>query len=196
MIKTTGILGMLAFTLFTVALIVFGFLNQEFNFSGDFISKLEARGEPYAIWWNIIGFGIVGSLLFGFGITYGKIIHDAIVGILLSMFGLGLALASIPIDMAKSDSPVTKAHVVAICLALAFWLFGLARMGYKQSLGKSIRFRANVAATLLAASMIGFALGFWSMPVTHRLVFSAVFGWTALTSTNLLLHGGLTKSNA
>lgn len=187
MTKTAGTLGVLAFAIFCFALIIMGFLNREFSFLEDYISKLGAKGEPLAIWWNMVGFVLVGLLLFGFGIMYGKIINDRLVGILLSVFGLGFALTSIPIDMGESDAPVSKAHVVMICLALASWLFGLARMGYIRSLEKKVRLRANVAATLLASSMIGFVLGLWPMPVTHRLVFGVVFGWTAITATDLLL---------
>ena len=59
MTKTAGFLGITAFVVFITALIVFGFLNREFSFLNDYISKLGAKGEPYAIWWNIIGFLVV-----------------------------------------------------------------------------------------------------------------------------------------
>ena len=38
----------------------------------------------------------------------------------------------------------------------------------------------------LAAAMIGSAMRLWSMPVTHRIVFGIVFGWTAITSIELI----------
>jgi len=134
MIKTVGALGVLAFAIFCIALMIMGFVNQEFSFLRDYISKLGAKGEPFAIWWNLVGFVLVGLILSGFGILYGKILDDSLVGILLSLFGLGFALTSIPIDMSESNAPVSKAHVAAICLGLASWLFGLARMGYNRSL--------------------------------------------------------------
>lgn len=186
MIEIAGTSGFLAFALLFFALIVFGFLNQEFSFFNDVISKLGAKGEPFALWWNIIGFVLVGLLLIGFGLSYGKILNDRLAGLLLSMFGLGFAFTSIPMDMEASDSVISKAHIVAICLALAFWLFGLARIGYNSSLEKAIRTRANIAATLLTSAMIGFAIGLWSMPITHRLVFGVVFGWTLITASSLL----------
>lgn len=195
-IKTAGTSGILAFAVFCFALIVFGSLNQEFSFSNDFISKLGAKGEPFAVWWNMTGFVLVGLLLIVFGISYGKILNDQIVGILLSMFGLGFALISIPMDLRESDAPVSKAHVMAVCLALAFWLFGLARMGYSHSLEKKVRLRANLSAALLASFVIGFVLGFWSMPMTHRLVLGVVFGWTVITCIDLLLKNRIRESQA
>jgi 4-amino-4-deoxy-L-arabinose transferase-like glycosyltransferase len=94
--------------------------------------------------------------------------------------------------MQLSHAPVSKAHVVAICLGLAFWFFGLSRLGYNERLKRKVRTRANITAVLLVLSMIGFVFGFWSMPVTHRLVFGVVFGWTTLTSVELIAKGNAT----
>ncbi|MEM6379585.1 MAG: DUF998 domain-containing protein, partial [Bacteroidota bacterium] len=96
------------------------------------------------------------------------------------------AFTAIPIDMELSEAPVSKVHIVAICLGQAFWLFGLSRLGYNQKLEKKIKIRANVAAVLLTAAMVGTVLEIWSMPVGHRLVFGCVFGWTIITSIELI----------
>ncbi len=184
--KTVGFLGILAVSILITALILFGNLNKEFSFLNDFISKLGAKGEPYALWWNLIGFSLVGLLLFGFGLLYGLMQHDRLLAILLSLFGLCFGLTAIPMDMEFSTTPASKAHYVVVCLGLACWLFGLSRMGYNVLLGKKIRTRANITALLLVAAMIGFVLGLWSMPLTHRLVFGIVFGWTAITSIELI----------
>lgn len=184
--KITGILGTLAFTVFLTALVVFGSLNQEFSFIDDVISKLGAKGQPLAIWWNIVGFVLVGLLLVGFGISYGKVLKDRLAGFLLALFGLGFAFTSIPIDIENTDSTFSKAHLVVICLALAFWLFGLARISSNHAQDKSIKLRANIAAMLLVMSMMGASLELWSMPITHRLVFGVVFGWTLVTSVQLV----------
>ncbi|WP_298894263.1 DUF998 domain-containing protein [uncultured Psychroserpens sp.] len=185
--KIVGTLGLSSVILLVIALLFFGLLNKEFNFINDFISKLGAKEEPYAFWWNLIGFIFVGVLLAAFGLTYGIFLKDKLLSIFLSIFGIGFALTSIPMDMSLSDSPVSKAHIVVICLGLAFWLFGLSRMGYNLKLSKKIRHRANLTAILLIGSMIGFVFGLWSMPITHRLVFGIVFGWTTLTSLELII---------
>lgn len=186
LIRRTAIFGLLSFICFFISIATFGLLNSEFNFINDVISKLGAHGQTNALWFNIIGFIIVGILLIGFGLSYGKVINDRLTGILLALFGLGFAFTSIPIDLGETDTPFSKAHVVAICLALAFWLFGLARLSGKASINKNTKLRANVAAILLVISMIGSAIALWSMPITHRLVFGIVFGWTMITSISLL----------
>ncbi len=185
-IRLAGLLGTLAPLLFTLALIFFGLRNPEFSFLEDYVSQLGAQGEPNALGWNLTGFVAVGLLLSGFGLMYGKIIGDRLVSCFLAGFGVGFALTSLPMDMSNSETLLSKAHIVAICLGLASWLFGLARIGYNQHLKKSVKLQANIAAILLVLSIVGFVLGFWSMPVTHRLVFAVVFGWTVLVSVQLL----------
>ncbi|MCX2680069.1 DUF998 domain-containing protein [Galbibacter sp. EGI 63066] len=185
--KTVGIFGLLSVLILVIALLIFGYLNSEFSFLNDFISKLGASGEPNALLFNLIGFITVGLLLFIFGLTYGKLQNDKLLSILLSLFGLGFAFTAIPIDMQISNTPVSKAHIVSICLGLAFWFFGLSRLGYNRHLKKKIRNRANFTAVILVLSIIGFVIGLWSMPITHRLIFGIVFGWTTLTSIELIL---------
>lgn len=183
-------LGLLPVLLLITTIVIFGFLNSEFSFADDFISKLGAKAEPHALWFNLFGFITVGIFLFVFGLAYGRLLHDKLLSILLSLFGLGFAFTAIPIDMELASTPVSKAHIVAICLGLACWLFGLSRLGYNKQLQKRIRNRANIAAVILVLSMMGFVFGLWSMPITHRLVFVVVFGWTAVTSIELMLKKG------
>lgn len=185
--ENVGILGLLSVIILIVVLIIFGLSNTEFSFLNDFISKLGAKGEPNALWFNLFGFITVGILLFVFGLTYGFLLNDRLLSILLSLFGLGFAFTAIPIDMELSRTPVSKAHIVAICLGLTFWLFGLSRLGYNIQLQRKVRVRANLTAVILVLSMLGFVFGLWSMPITHRLVFGIVFGWTAVTSIELIL---------
>lgn len=184
--ETAGKLGLIAIGLFIVSFLVFSNLNTEFNYLEDYVSRLGVKGAAYAIWWNILGFLSVGIILIGFGIAYGKYLKDKLAGLLLAFFGVGFAFTAIPFDLTDTYSAVSKAHTDAITLGLASWLFGLARISYKVTLGKTVRLRANITATLLVVSMIGGALELWSMPMTHRLIFIIVFGWTAITSIDLL----------
>ncbi|MCB0665974.1 MAG: DUF998 domain-containing protein [Saprospiraceae bacterium] len=184
--NTVGVIGLSSVILFLASLLIFGVANNEFNLKDDYVSKLGARGEPNALFFNLSGFVTVGLLLFVFGLSYGRLQRDNLLSVLLSLFGLGFAFTAIPIDMQVSNSTISKAHIVAICLGLAFWLFGLSRLGYNQQLTKRIRDRANLTAIILVVSIIGFAMGLWSMPVTHRLVFGIVFSWTTLSSFELI----------
>mgnify|MGYP001942353001 CR=1 FL=1 len=178
-------IGIMSVGILILSLIVFGSLNTDFSFIDDFISKLGAKGQPNAFLFNLIGFVAVGLLLFIFGWSYGRLKNDRFLSILLSLFGLGFAFTAIPVDLEMENAPVSKAHIVAICLGLAFWMFGLSRMGYNPKLPQRIRHRSNFTAAILMLAMMGFVLGFWSMPITHRLVFGIVFGWTLYTSLEL-----------
>jgi len=186
--KNIGIFGLLSVLILITALLIFGLLNSNFSFGEDFISKLGAKDQPNALWFNLIGFATVGMLLFIFGLSYGKLLNDRLLSILLSLFGLGFAFTAIPIDLQIANAPTSKLHIVAICLGLAFWMFGLSRLGYNQKLKSKIRNRANFTAVILILSILGFVFGFWSMPITHRLVFIVVFGWTAITSIELIYN--------
>jgi hypothetical membrane protein len=190
--RLAAMLGISAVSLFGLSLVVFSGLNPNFNLLDDYVSKLGAVGQPYALWWNVIGFVMVGVLLAGFGLAYGSILQSRLVGVLLALFGIGFGAAGVPIELGDGSSPLTKAHVVAICLGLAAWLFGLARMAYLPSLGRFTHSSANIAAILLVLPILGQGAQLWSMPVTHRLVFLVVFGWVAITSIRLL-HGTVSK---
>ncbi|MFT5887079.1 MAG: putative membrane protein YwzB [Arcticibacterium sp.] len=186
--KVAALMGLSGVIIFSTSLIILGNLNSNFNFIDDFVSKLGAKGEPNAIWWNSIGFGFVGMTMIIFGALYGKTLNDKLAGIVLSPFGVGFAFVSIPIDLLNSETPVSKAHIIAVCLALAFWLFGLARISYNHSIRKKNRNRADLTAILIVIAIIGLVTGSWSMPITHRLVFLIVFGWTAISAIELLTN--------
>lgn len=185
--QKTGLLGLLSVLILVFALGFFGFSHPEFSLLHDFISKLGAKGAPHALGFNLIGFVSVGLLLFAFGFSYGRLLEDKLLSILLAFFGLGFAFTAIPIEVDSPDTPFSKAHILAICLGLACWLFGLARMSYNTQLAKKIRKRANVSAIVLVLAMSGAAIELWSMPIAHRLVFGIVFGWTLFTSIELII---------
>jgi hypothetical protein len=52
----------------------------------------------------------------------------------MGAFGLAFAFTAIPIDSLSQDTPYAKAHILAICLALAAWLFGLARITGRKNI--------------------------------------------------------------
>ncbi|MDG2449651.1 MAG: DUF998 domain-containing protein [Saprospiraceae bacterium] len=192
--KLVGVIGLSSVVILIAALITFGFSNNEFSFFDDFISKLGALGQPNAIWFNLTAFVLVEILLIVFGFCYGRLLNNQLLSILLSLFGLGFSFTAISTDMNIPNSHYSKAHMVSICLGLAFWLFGLSRLGSNPMLQKKIRMRANFTAIALVLSMAGFGLGLWSMPITHRLVFGIVFGWTAVTSIELIFNKQVTAN--
>ena len=72
--------GLLAVMLFIGAFACFGLVNPDFDIGRDFISKLGSQTQPYAVWWNLIGFAAVGLLLAAFGWFYGLCQNDRVLG--------------------------------------------------------------------------------------------------------------------
>ena len=183
--KSISLLGISAVLLFLIALLIFGLLHPDFDFLTDYISKLGYKSTPRSFWWNLLGFGLTGMLLSVFGFYYGKILKDNLMGVLLALFGIGFAFTDFPFDMSNEHADVSKAHIAAITLGLASWLFGLARLGYNKQLAPQIRKRANIAAAFLAIFMAGSLLNLWPEPIAERLVFAVVFGWTIISASTL-----------
>jgi len=183
--RRAGVLGLAGVLLFIFSFLVFGNLNPSFNFKDDFVSKLGALDEPYAFWWNLIGFGLVGVLQIGFGALYGRVLNDKLSSVLLVFFGVGLVFTAFPSGVGDSNKAFLKVHVIAICLALASWLLALSRLSYNSSNDAAVRRRANIASVLIVLSISGFSFQIWSMATAHRLVFATVLGWTAVSSLAL-----------
>ena len=184
--QRTALLGLSAVALFITTLIAFALLNPEFNPIWDNISKLGAVGQKNALGWNLIGFVTVGLLFAAFGWGYGTILQDKLTACLLAAFGIGFAATGLPIDFANETTSLSKAHIVAICLGVACWLFALARIGMLNNLEPVIRTAANTAATLFILPVIGEAAALWPSPITHRLVFLVVLSWIVFSSGKLL----------
>lgn len=177
-----GFFGILAVCLFFISIVLFGIVHPNFHFLQSYVSELGAQHAPHAHLFNTFGFVIPGVLLLLFGWNYGQFINDRLAGILLGVFGIAFAFTAIPIDSLQQDTPYARAHVVAICIALAAWLFGLARLAGNKSLSPRIRKTANITAGILIFCIALGAIEAVSMPITHRMVFGTVFGWTIITS--------------
>ena len=180
--RVAGTLGLSAVLVFGITLFVFSFLNPEFHWLNDYVSMLGAKGQPYSLWWNLIGFLSVGILFASFGWAFGLLIQDRWVGLALALFGVGFAATAVPVDLDQSESALSKMHIVAICMGMAAWFFGLARMAQLSRLGKLIHRTANVAALFAVLPVAAHMTGMISAPVAHRFVFLVVFAWTVMMS--------------
>ena len=186
MTKLSGYLGITSVGLFVFVFLVVSTLTPGFDILHDYISKLGAKGQPLATWWNAIGFVAVGVTFSLFGWTYGRSVKDNVVGICMVVTGFGFALGAIPADFVNPDAPLSKAHFVSICLSLAGWCLGLARMGHVGAGDNQARKSANIAGVLAVIPMIGTAFGVFSAPVAHRLVLGVVFAWVVFASMRLI----------
>lgn len=184
--RLAGIVGVFAVCFFGLSMTAFSVINQGFDPLNDYISVLGSKDEPYSLWWNLTGFGLVGICLALFGWMYGRVIEDHLTGTLLAVFGIAFATAAIPVDFENTASGVSKAHIAAVCIGVAAWMLGLARFASSVSPDRFSKGLANTVSLLLVLSAIGHAGGFWSMSILHRLVLGIVFLWTFASSIRLL----------
>lgn len=184
--KQISITGLSSAGIFIAAFFLFSTLTPEFDLINDYISRLGARNQPLALWWNLSGFILVGVLFSVFGWNLGRLINDPLAGICLVLSGIGFSLAAMPADFAHALTPLSKAHFVSICMALAGWCLGLARMGRKGSVAPVVRSSANTAGVLAILPMAGAAIELITAPLAHRLVLIVVFGWVIFVSLRLL----------
>lgn len=177
--------GLSSAIVFVSAFLVLGFMHAEVDIVRDYISKLGSKGQPYAHYWNLLGFVLVGLLLAVFGWCFGLYKNDYILGACLLLAGFGFALGAIPTDFADAQSPLSVAHYVSICMALAGYSLALARLTGARSTARE-RTAANgvvVFAILIIVLVFG---GVLAEPVAHRAMLIIVFSWVVITSLGLL----------
>lgn len=188
----TAVCGLSAVSVFLGSFVVLGFLHPDFDAFGDFISKLGGKGQPHAFYWNVLGFGAVGLLLAAFGWLFGSCRNDRILGACLMVAGLGFALAAIPTDFAEPQSPLSAAHFVSICISLAGYCLGLARLTGSRSTDYD-RIMANWVIALAILPIVGVTGGVLAEPVAHRVILTVVLTWVVLNSLRLLRSESTTE---
>ena len=102
-----------------------------------------------------------------------------------ALFGLSFALYAIPVELNDSSSSYSKIHLIAACIGLICWLFGLVRIASKKRVRIFIKIRANITAVLLLIALSTDLFKIWPMSITARLVYGVVFGWIILSSYDL-----------
>ena len=182
----TALLGLSSVSVFVVSFLLFAALNHDFNIAGDYISKLGAPDQPFAIWWNFIGFATVGTALATFGWLFGLCRNDRVLGACLMVSGIGFALAAVPTDFTDANAPLSKAHYASICFALAGWCCGLARLLGDRSANDFAQTTAGYSVALALLPMICISGGVSAEPIAQRIVLVVVFAWVVLNSVQLL----------
>ena len=181
----TASCGLLAVSVFVSSFVLFSCIHPDFDAMRDYISKLGGLGQPNAIFWNIVGFGAVGILLSAFGWLFGLCRNDRVLGACLLVAGVGFSLAAIPTDFSEPKSPQSAAHFASVCLSLAGFCLGLARLTGPWSTDYD-RKMANWVVGLAVLPIICCAGGVSAEPVAHRVILLVVFTWVVLNSMRLL----------
>lgn len=182
----TAAFGLSSVAIFVVTFFLVGLLRPDFDIANDYVSKLGAQGQPYAAYWNFVGFGTVGTTLAAFGWLFGLCKNDRLLGTCWAVSGIGFALAAIPVDFADANSSLSKIHYASICFALAGWCCGLARLVGSRSKNNFTRTTANYAVTLSLLPLVCIGGGISAEPIAHRLVITVVFAWIIFNSIHLL----------
>lgn len=182
---TTGYLGWATIVTFVASLLVFSSITPGFDPIHDYISFLGAQGQPYSLGWNLSGFILVGILFCLFGWGVGLSIGDRLAGVCFVVAGVGFAMGAIPTDVSERDAPMSNAHFASICISMAGWFFGLARLTHIQLSEKWIKRYANAAA-LVVVPLIATAAGIISDAIAQRLILMMVFAWIGMMSMKFL----------
>ena len=180
--------GLAAVVVFCLAFLILGLLHPNFDLLYDFVSKLGGKGQPNAVAWNLLGFGLVGLLFAVFGWNYGVLKNDRLLGGCLVFAGVGFLLGAVPTDFSNSNSPLSKAHFASICLALAGYCFGLARLTGSK-VAESERIKSQWVIGLAILPVVCVSSGISAEPVAHRVILFVVFAWVVESSLNLLTSG-------
>lgn len=180
--KLSSIFGLLAVFTFLISFSFFAFLSPDFNVIHDVVSTLGAHNEPYAVWWNVIGFGIVGVLLALFGLTYGRAMDDNVLAGCLTFFGVAFIGGSIPAYLGSLDIVQTKIHFVMITLSMAFWCFGLARLTSKPFVTRKVKMATYICLLFIGLAFITYLSEDASIAIFQRLFFGGIFLWIIVVS--------------
>ncbi|MEM8937026.1 MAG: DUF998 domain-containing protein [Pseudomonadota bacterium] len=185
--KLSAILGLSAIALFLGSLVSFASLTPGFDIVNDAVSLLGAAGQPYGTAWNVIGFVLVGFLLSGFGVVYGLSIQDPLVSLFLGLFGLACACIALPVQLDQPEALQTNIHIEIVCVCMAFWCFGLARLQAKGAMDNALtRYASVVAVVAIVLSSVGQAIELLSIAHFQRLFFGGIFCWIVSVSISTL----------
>ena len=171
--------------IFVAAFFSFSFLTPNFDLVHDYISRLGAKGQPFARWWNATGFITVGALFALFGCSLGVAIKDYVAGFCLFVAGIGFALGAAPMDFSDTEATLSKVHFASICLSMGGYFFALARLSHVASAEGFLKPSVNKAATFAILPLIGMGIGVVPEPIAHRLILLVVFGWVVYLSRRL-----------
>ena len=188
--------GFSAVVCFCTSFIVVGLLTDNYHLITDYMSLLGAVGNPFALYWNILGFVIVGILIAVFGWTYGLVLKDKLIGSCLVVTGLGFSLGAVPFDFADVRATFSVVHFLSISLSLAGWYLAMARIAYIASSGIKLKRQANWFSILGSIPIVGLVTGIIPEPVAHRLIIIVIFSWIVLTSSSLFKDNDQTDGSA
>lgn len=186
--QITAGLGLASVGLFLFAFLLCSFLNPDFHLLCDYISKLGASQQPYAIVFNVIGFAMVGMTFAMFGYSLGVTVGDRVLGTCLASTGVAFALAAIPTDLSQAEAVASRLHFAAVCLGLGGWCIALARLSQLEQRDTDLKLGAGLVTALAIVPILCVGGGVSSEPVAQRFLLLLVFCWVIHISLRLFAH--------
>jgi hypothetical membrane protein len=117
--KRFALCGMLAPIVFALALAAFSLMSPGYSNLTNMVSELGMAGAPHAPAWNVLGFGLVGTLTtayaWGLRLDMRPASGSTIVPLLVAISGLGFAgLGLFPAETGFQPSLRTALHFVMV----------------------------------------------------------------------------------
>ncbi len=111
--------GILAFFGFLASFLVFAAITPGYSHLANAISELGIENAPYALPWNVIGFGLVGLIVLPFSWSFYKNLQPArgaaVIAILVAISGIGWSsLGLFPAAPGFQPSLATTLHFAAV----------------------------------------------------------------------------------
>lgn len=190
--RVAAALGLGATVWFWAALFGFAALrNDGYSHLTKAVSELGVVGAPNMQAWNLLGFGLTGLLLAGFGWGLGRVAdpEQPRTGLWLILSGLAFAAAAVPADMEALRSPGSLVHTAASLLMFVFWLPAAWRLSRRRSEWRALAIVSGAALWMALATML---LRFTPLPppgLGQRVSFAVYFGWVAAASLLLWREG-------
>jgi hypothetical membrane protein len=120
--KYTALCGILASITFIITLLLFGAKSPGYNHLNQAVSELGMSNAPYASLWNLLGFGLVGILMFVFAwslfLEFESISGVRIIAGLVALSSLGFAgLGVFPAAIDFQPSMETTLHTIMVMVS-------------------------------------------------------------------------------
>jgi hypothetical membrane protein len=178
-------------------LILFSTLTPGYNHLTQAVSELGMLNAPYALLWNLLGFGLVGALILVFALSLyvefnairGGIFISALTGISgLGYIGLGIFPAAIGFQ------PSTSTTLHTIMVMMSFFSFIAAALVFAVNLRHDSFWKhwAIFSAVMGAIGLLSFAIP-RSIPlgVSQRIGLGANFLWLLIIGYALYRKSGV-----
>jgi hypothetical membrane protein len=193
----SALCGMAAPAIFAITVFVAGYLTPGYDPVTQLMSELGVPGEPYAWLMNVVGFGLVGILLFGFSYATFRVFRPLRRVIFGSVMVAGAGLSFIAMGFYHCDQgciAVTTAgnvHLLLGLIAIVTAMLAALTFAYvmHRERGWGGFWQYSLATAVLALVMLAVFLSFPGIAgLLQRIMVGIVFLWTEVFAIGIFLR--------